>query len=91
MRAQQRGELALAVSARAAADVPGVHGLTEQRDLAHAAGDQRGDLGHDVVRRAVALGAARVRHDAERAALVAALHHRDEAVDLARAACAAAP
>src|SRR5262249_17665607 len=52
--------------------VPGVDRLTEQGDLAHPAFDETRDLRDDLVRGAVALGAARVRNDAERAAFVAA-------------------
>jgi hypothetical protein len=63
--------------------VPGVHGLPEERHLAHAALDERADLADHVARGAVALGPARGRHDAEGAALVAALHDGDERAHLA--------
>ncbi len=55
-----------------------IHGLPEQRDLTHASIDQQPNFGQDFARAAVALGAARVRHDAIRATLVAALHDRHE-------------
>ena len=74
---EQRGKLRLGgVVAEHRRVDEAVHGLPEQRDLAGAAGDEGAHLAHDVLRGAVALGAAGVRHDAERAALVAALHHR---------------
>ncbi len=55
-----------------------VHRLAEQRHLAHAGGGEGGHLGDDLAARPVALRAAGVGHDAERAALVAALHDGDE-------------
>src|SRR5689334_18818573 len=55
-----------------------VHGLAEQRHLARPRGDEPRYLLDDGTRRAIALRAARVGHDAERAALVAPLHHGHE-------------
>ena len=57
----------------------GVHGLAEQRDLAHAARRRARAPRRAIARRGPAdLAAARARHDAEGAEHVAALHHRDE-------------
>ena len=80
-RARRRG-LAARLRVELRRVVPGVHRLTEQRDLADAALDHLRDLVDDLALGAVALGTARGRHDAEGAALVAALHHGDEAGDL---------
>src|SRR5262249_11062134 len=55
-----------------------VHRLAEQSDLARAAEDQGFDFGHDFRAGSIPFGSARSRYDAERAALVAALHDRDE-------------
>jgi hypothetical protein len=54
-----------------------VHRLSEQRHLTAAFGHQRAHLGHDCLRRVAALAAAGARDHAERAVLLAALHHRD--------------
>jgi hypothetical protein len=63
--------------------VPRVHRLTEQRDLPHARRHQPLRFGDDLITGAIALGAACVRHDAIRAALIAALHDRDVGAYLA--------
>ena len=65
--------------------VIGIDVLSDQRDFAHAGVGQPLDLGHDLVDRAGGFGAARKRHDAERAELVAAFLHGDEGGDAARA------
>ncbi len=56
----------------------GVDVLADERDFAHASVRQPLDLGEDFVGRSRRLHAARVRHDAEGAELVAAFLHRDE-------------
>ena len=54
----------------------GIHGLTEQRHIAHAVVDQLGDLAHDIVDRAARFLAAAVGHDAVGAKKVAAVDDR---------------
>jgi hypothetical protein len=61
--------------------VVGIDVLTEQRDLARAAGDQALGLGDDFGDRARLLGAAGIGHHAEGAELVAALLDREEGRD----------
>ena len=61
----------------------GVDVLAEQGDLAHARVGKTRDLVENGGEGARGLGAARVRHDAERAELVAALLHGDEGGDAA--------
>jgi hypothetical protein len=53
----------------------GVDGLAEQRDLAAAVGAETADLVEDRLGRVAALAPARGRHHAERAVLLAPLHH----------------
>ena len=79
-RAEQVGEIVRAVVVR-------VDGLPEQDDLGQPLGRRpRCDLAHDVGERAAALGPARRRHDAVRAAIVAAALHRNPRLDAADAA-----
>ena len=59
----------------------GVDVLAEERDLAGAAGHQPPSLGEDRRRRPALLGTPRVRHDAERAELVAAFLDGEEGRD----------
>ena len=63
----------------------GVDVLAEQRHFAHACGDQRLHLSGDPRHRPRALRAARKRHDAKCAKLVAAFLHGDESGDAALA------
>ena len=56
----------------------GIDRLTEQRHLAHAAGGQPLDLGHDVGHRAAPLFAAAIGNDAVGAEEIAAVDDRDE-------------
>ena len=58
-----------------------VDGLAEQHDLAIAGVGELADLAQHLARRRAALAAARERHHAERAELVAAALDRDEARD----------
>ena len=58
-----------------------VDGLPQEQHLARAGVDEAAHLVDHLARRAVALRPARVRHDAEGAALVAALHRGDEGHD----------
>ncbi len=60
-----------------------VHVLADQRHLADPDLRELGDLGEHLGERARDLAAAGVGHDAERADVVAALHHGDELGDLA--------
>src|SRR5580704_11822940 len=53
-----------------------VDGLPEQEHFTRARVDEAANLVDDLASRAIALGASRVWHDAEAAALVAALHRR---------------
>ncbi len=76
-RERQRPGLGAAPAPRIVAAVR-VHRLPEERDLADAAPGEALDLSHDVVRPPAHLPAPGVRHDAEAAEHVAALHHRDE-------------
>src|SRR5690606_40423457 len=55
-----------------------VDGLTEQRHLPHAGVAELLDLREDLGGWPVAFGTTGIRHDAEGAAFVAALHHRSE-------------
>ena len=64
--------------------VIGVDVLADERDLAHAGLRQCRDFGDDFLHRTRDFGAARIRHDAEGAELVAAFLHRDESGDAAR-------
>ena len=57
------------------------HDLAEQGDFLHAAGDEFAAFGEDVGNGAAAFLAARGRHDAEGAMLVAALHDADKRGD----------
>ena len=65
--------------------VIGVDVLADERDFAHARAREAGDLVEDLSHRPRGLGAAGIRHDAERAELVAALLHRHEGGDAAAA------
>jgi hypothetical protein len=71
--AQQLAELRVEVGAQVAA--PGVHVLTEQRDLLHTVGGEPGHLRHDLSGPAALLAAADCRDDAVRALGVAAHRH----------------
>ena len=64
--------------------VIGVDVLSDQRDLAHAGVGEALDFGDDLRHRSRYFGAARIRHDAERAELVAAFLHGDEGGNAAR-------
>ena len=72
---QQRQIGSIAVEHRAAISV---HILAEQIDFAHSLGGERGTFGNHIIKRAAHLLAARIRHNAERAILRAAFHHRDK-------------
>ena len=63
----------------------GVDVLPDQRDLAHAGLGEVAHLVEDLLDRPRDFGAARIRHDAEGAELVAAFLHGDEGRDAARA------
>ena len=64
--------------ARRALAMPSVHVLAEQCDLAHAARHQIACLGQDAGGGAADLGAAGIRHHAERAEFIAAFLHGQE-------------
>jgi hypothetical protein len=74
-------ELRVGLGQRQGRVTEAVDGLAEEEHLAGAGPDEARDLVDDLARRPVALRAARVRDDAEAAALVAALHRRDERHD----------
>ena len=65
----------------------GIHVLPDQRDLTHAGVREIADFVEDLLDRARDLHAARVRHHAEGAELVATFLHGDEGRDAARARC----
>jgi hypothetical protein len=62
----------------------GIDRLAEQRHLATSGFDQPADFGDDGLGRVAAFAAARGRHHAERAVLLAALHDGDEGAQRAR-------
>src|SRR5215468_661962 len=62
----------------------GIHGLPEERHLAHAGCGELADLGDDGRRRMTPLPPAGHGDDAERAVLLAAFHHGDEGLELSR-------
>ena len=64
--------------------VIGVHVLAQQRDLAHALPRHQASFRQHRGRRPAGLGAARIRHHAERAELVATFLHGEEGGDAAR-------
>src|SRR4051794_21422883 len=61
--------------------IVGIHRLTEQHDLAHAFGHHALHFTHDIRESAASFRAARERHDAISAAIVAAALHRDPCLD----------
>ena len=75
-RFEQVGEAGRVLPGAEVATV-GVDVLAEHRDLAHAVGRERGDLGDDVAQPAAHLATPHLRHDAEGARVVAADLDRD--------------
>ena len=81
---EQLHERTLAVGLRKLVPAIQVHDLTEQRDFLHTTPNEFTHLAHNLFDRAAALGAARLRHNAEGAMHVAALHDGNESGRLAR-------